>query len=76
MASRLPTRGASPDRSHRSGASSWGLLDKTRALAALSLEKAMITSLEGTLQHVRQKGDKLHPATLNTLAWLHSIHVN
>ena len=52
------------------------LLDKTRALAALSLEKAMITSLEGTLQHVRQKGDKLHPATLNTLAWLHSIHVN
>ena len=46
------------------------LLDKTRMLAALSLEKAMITSLEGTLQHVRKKGDTVHPATAETLAWL------
>ena len=49
------------------------LLDKTRMLAGLSLEKAMITSLEGTLQHVRKKGGKIHPATANTLAWLKSL---
>ena len=49
------------------------LLDKTRMLAALSLEKAMITSLEGTLQHVRKKGGKIHPATADTLTWLKSL---
>ena len=49
------------------------LLDKTRMLAALSLEKAMITSLEGTLQHVRKKGDTVHPATAETLAWLKAL---
>ncbi len=49
------------------------LLDKTRMLAVLSLEKAMITSLEGTLQHVRKKGDAVHPATLQTLEWLHTL---
>lgn len=49
------------------------LLDKTRMLASLSLEKAMITSLEGTLQHVRKKGDSVHPATVETLAWLKTL---
>ena len=49
------------------------LLDKTRMLAGLSLEKAMITSLEGTLQHVRKKGDAVHPATLETLVWLKAL---
>ena len=49
------------------------LLDKTRMLAGLSLEKAMITSLEGTLQHVRKKGDAVHPATVETLDWLKSL---
>ena len=49
------------------------LLDKTRMLAALSLEKAMIASLEGTLQHVRKKGDAVHPATLETLDWLKTL---
>ena len=49
------------------------LLDKTRMLAGLSLEKAMITSLEGTLQHVRKKGDTVHPATVETLDWLKSL---
>ena len=49
------------------------LLDKTRMLAGLSLEKAMITSLEGTLQHVRKKGDAVHPATLETLDYLKSL---
>ena len=49
------------------------LLDKTRMLAGLSLEKAMITSLEGTLQHVRKKGDAVHPATAETLHWLKTL---
>lgn len=49
------------------------LLDKVRMLAGLSLEKAMIASLEGTLEHVRKKGDAVHPATLDTLAWLRSL---
>ena len=49
------------------------LLDKTRMLAGLSLEKAMITSLEGTMQHVRKKGDAVHPATVETLAWLKEL---
>ncbi len=49
------------------------LLDKTRMLAVLSLEKAMTASLEGTLQHVRKKGDAVHPATQQTLDWLHTL---
>jgi predicted HD superfamily hydrolase involved in NAD metabolism len=52
------------------------LLDKTRMLAGLSLEKAMITSLEGTLQHVHKKGYKVHPATVQTLDWLHTLPLN
>ena len=52
------------------------LLDKTRMLAGLSLEKAMIASLEGTLQHVRKKGDAVHPATVETLDWLHTLHTH
>ena len=59
-----PTRAPSP------------LLDKTRMLAALSLEKAMITSLEGTLQHVRKKGDSVHPATVDTLSWLKTLDIH
>ena len=49
------------------------LLDKVRMLAGLSLQKAMIASLEGTLQHVRKKGDAVHPATVNTLSWLRTL---
>ena len=52
------------------------LLDKTRMLAALSLEKAMITSLEGTLQHVRKKGENVHPATTETLNWLKTLDIH
>ncbi len=51
------------------------LLDKVRMLASLSLDKAMLASLEGTLAHVRRKGDDVHPATLDTIAWLRS-HLN
>ena len=49
------------------------LLDKTRMLAGSSLPQAMILSLEGTLAHVRKKGDKAHPATVQTLDWLKTL---
>ena len=49
------------------------LLDKVRALAEHSLEAAMTASLEGTLEHVRRKGDAVHPATLQTLDWLKTL---
>ncbi len=49
------------------------LLDKVRLLSGLSLEKAMLTSLEGTLQHVKKKGDAVHPATVATIDWLRML---
>lgn len=53
-----PTRAAFP------------LLSKVRMMAPLSLEKAMITSIEGTVKHVQESGKKVHPQTLETLHWL------
>lgn len=44
-------------------------LDRVRMLAELSLEKAMILSLESTAAYVRKGGKTLHPASLDTLAW-------
>ena len=49
------------------------LLDKVRKLAEVSLEQAMLASLEGTLHHVKKKGDAVHPATLETIAWLRTL---
>ncbi len=49
------------------------LLDRVRLLSALSLEKAMIASLESTLQHVRRKGFTVHAATEHTLDWLRTL---
>ncbi len=49
------------------------LLDKVRMLASLSLERAMLASLEGTLAHVRRKGDAVHPATTSTIDWLRML---
>lgn len=49
------------------------LLEEVRATARVSLEQAMLLSLEGTLQHVRKKGEMAHPATLQTLDWLKSL---
>ena len=46
------------------------LLDTLRRLADISLEQAMLASLEGTLQHVKKKGDAIHPATMQTIEWL------
>lgn len=49
------------------------LLEDVRRLAGLSLEKALLLSLEGVADHVRSKGKDLHPRTLNAIAWLKSL---
>lgn len=49
------------------------LLEEVRALAGISLEKALITSMEGTLRYVRKKGESVHPATMRTLEWLRTL---
>lgn len=46
------------------------LLEDVRRLSEISLEKALLLSLEGVAAHVSSKGKKLHPRTLNTIAWL------
>ncbi len=56
-----PTRGNYP------------LLDQTRALSELSLERALLMSLEGTADYVRQRGKYLHPRTQETIAWLKTL---
>ena len=44
---------------------SYPTLDKVRMLASLSLERAMLASVEGTAAHVESKGKgRLHPRTL------------
>ena len=48
-------------------------LEEVRAAARTSLEKAMMLSLEGTLRHVRKKGDAVHPATMQTIEWLRTL---
>lgn len=52
------------------------LLNKVRLMAQLSLEKAMLLSIEGTSKYVKKGGKALHPATLETIAWLHTLPGN
>lgn len=49
------------------------LLDEVRDLAQVSLEKALLLSLEGTVDHVLSKGWYLYPRTTDTIAWLRSL---
>lgn len=56
-----PTRGSYP------------LLDQVRILSELSLERALLMSLEGTADYVRQRGKYLHPRTQETIAWLRAL---
>ena len=49
------------------------LLEKVRAMSTLSLERALLLSLEGTSDYVRSKGKFLHPRTQNTIAWLKTL---
>lgn len=49
------------------------LLNKVRLLAQLSLEKALLCSMEGTTKYVKKGGKALHPTTLETIRWLRSL---
>ncbi|MBR2824225.1 MAG: bis(5'-nucleosyl)-tetraphosphatase (symmetrical) YqeK [Clostridia bacterium] len=49
------------------------LLDQVRVLSELSLERALLLSLEGTSAYVRQRGKYLHPRTQETIDWLKSL---
>ncbi len=49
------------------------LLENVRKMSEQSLEKALLLSLEGTAGFVRKKGGKLHPRTLETIAWLKKL---
>ena len=52
---------------------SYPLLDKVRMLAGFSLEKALLTSLEGSANYLRSSGKTVHPLTLQTIAWLKTL---
>ncbi len=52
---------------------SFPLLERTRVLAELSLERALLLSLEGTADYVRSRGKYLHPRTQETIAWLKTL---
>jgi len=48
-------------------------LEEVRALAETSLERAILTSMEGTLAYVRKSGKAIHPATMETILWLRTL---
>ena len=48
-------------------------LDELRALADESLERAILSSMENTLSYVRKRGKTIHPATMETIAWLRTL---
>ena len=48
------------------------LLNRMRMQAPLSLEKAMLTSLEGSAEYLTRSGKIVHPLSLQTIDWLKS----
>ena len=52
---------------------SYPLLENVRILSELSLERALLMSLEGTADYVRSRGKYLHPRTQDTIAWLKTL---
>ena len=54
----------------------YSLLDEVRPLADVSLEQAMLVSLEKTAEHVLSLGYYLHPRTRKTIRWLKSLPEN
>ncbi len=52
------------------GRESYPLLAKVRMMAPLSLERALLLSIEGTAGYVEKSGKPLHPKSMETLAWL------
>ena len=49
------------------------LLDEVRTLSETSLEKALLLSLEGTVEHVLSRGWYLYPRTVDTISWLRTL---
>lgn len=52
---------------------SYPLLEQIRVLSELSLERALLMSLESTAAFVRSRGKYLHPRTQETIAWLKTL---
>ena len=52
---------------------SYPLMENVRILSELSLERALLMSLEGTASYVRSKGKYLHPRTQETIDWLKTL---
>lgn len=52
---------------------SYPFLEKARALAEQSLERALLFSLESTANYVTSRGLYLHPRTRKTIRWLKSL---
>lgn len=48
-------------------------LAQLRELADISLERAILTSMESTLAYVRKRGYAVHPATAQTAQWLRTL---
>ena len=48
-------------------------LEDVRRLSEVSLEKALLLSLESVADHVRSGGTPLHPRTLGAIEWLKSL---
>lgn len=48
-------------------------LTELRVMAEVSLEKAILTSMESTLAYVRKSGKSVHPATTETVSWLRTL---
>ena len=52
---------------------SYPLRENVRLLSELSLERALLMSLEGTQEYVVSRGKYLHPRTQETIAWLKTL---
>lgn len=52
---------------------SYPRLEEIRAMAEVSLERALLMSLESTAEFVRSRGKYLHPRTQETIAWLKTL---
>ncbi len=52
---------------------SYPLLEYVRQLSELSLERALLLSLDGTARYVQSRGKYLHPRTQDTIAWLKTL---
>ena len=48
-------------------------LEDVRRLAEVSLEKALLLSLEEVAEHVASRGKALHPRTLGAISWLRTL---